>query len=265
MKASVEIITPSLAKQMLKKNVDNRATKVKSIALLVRAMRSGEWKENGEAIIIDEKGVLKDGQHRLISCIEADYSFNCVVVRGVKSDVMSTIDIGMNRGLHDILYLNGFKNVTKLAAGIKAITLRREGRIGHKTRTMSNTEGLEFATENKELLMDYVNTIQSIYLKSQSVIPTSKGIMFLDAITKGKHPLEIHVSFMKELMVLTRSEGSGAGYVHEAMRKAKKDKIGLNPRWVYGVMVKAWNLYLQGNPPVKYLRYDLIHDLPKIM
>ncbi|HMC01373.1 MAG TPA: hypothetical protein VKN14_10100, partial [Flavobacteriaceae bacterium] len=61
MKANVIKITPKKAEELLEKNTGNRIVSPHRVAQYAQNMVDGDWEENGEAIIFDKKGVLKNG------------------------------------------------------------------------------------------------------------------------------------------------------------------------------------------------------------
>ena len=59
-------ITPHMAEQLLSVNADEqRNINKRRVDQYATDMAKGLWKANGEPIIIDERGRLIDGQHRL--------------------------------------------------------------------------------------------------------------------------------------------------------------------------------------------------------
>lgn len=92
-----EVITPEKACEMLKHNTNNyRIIKRKLVVEYSRAMREGAWEENGQPIVFDEDGVLKDGQHRLLAVMASGVSVRMFGIRGIKRDVV-VYDEGMKR------------------------------------------------------------------------------------------------------------------------------------------------------------------------
>lgn len=86
----VEHITPETAAKYLKANTKNpRGGKLNMVRVRQYAhdMASGLWELNGEAIVFDENGVLKNGAHRLAAIIRANVSVDMVVIRGVDENV----------------------------------------------------------------------------------------------------------------------------------------------------------------------------------
>lgn len=58
----VTTITPDMAKDMLKNNTENRTLKSRRVQMYANDMLNGNWKMNGDTIVIGDDGVLKNGQ-----------------------------------------------------------------------------------------------------------------------------------------------------------------------------------------------------------
>jgi len=115
----VVTITPQKAAEMLASNSANRPPKGAAIKRYAEDMREGRWVTNGEAIIIRDDGVLLNGQNRLLACIEADVSFETLVVTGIAPAALDSIDIGQSRSLADQLHWRGVSNAATVAATTK--------------------------------------------------------------------------------------------------------------------------------------------------
>ena len=95
------LVTKEMADAMLAHNTNNyRSVKWRVVHRYSRAMANGMWRENGEPIVFDEDGVLKDGQHRLLAILESGVSVKMLIVRGISRDV-TTFDEGSNRSVAD--------------------------------------------------------------------------------------------------------------------------------------------------------------------
>lgn len=105
--SSMEIITPEKAAEYLKKNTNNyRSLSKAKVAVYAEDIRNGNWEVNGESIIFDSNGVLKDGQHRLSAVVKADKPIFTLVVRGVDNHV-SIMDAGMQRTISQMAKSEG--------------------------------------------------------------------------------------------------------------------------------------------------------------
>ena len=72
MEITITDITPDYAKELLLCNTHNRTLKKQRVSTYSKDMANGNWRSNGMPFIIGDDGVLKDGQHRLTACIEAN-------------------------------------------------------------------------------------------------------------------------------------------------------------------------------------------------
>ena len=81
--AKVENIGPDGAKKFLDRMIYNRNVSPSRVTAYAVDMRSGSWDLNGQAIVLDENGLLLDGQHRLLAIIESGVTLPMLVVRGM--------------------------------------------------------------------------------------------------------------------------------------------------------------------------------------
>lgn len=118
---SSETITPEVAAEMLRYNINNRKLRPSKVARYGHEMANGTWRLTSEPIIFDWHGRLLNGQHRLHACIESGCSFETAVHRGVDPAAFDVIDTGMNRTLGDVLSQKGTKSAPSVAAAAKAV------------------------------------------------------------------------------------------------------------------------------------------------
>lgn len=270
MKCRIELVTPEIAQDYLKANVSNRKTRREAVTALAEKMDSGKWKENGESIIFDTSGVLKDGQHRLMATVRSKHSWNAVIVTGVDPDVFDTIDTGLNRTLADVLYLEGFVKVGYIAPLIKASIIynhtRQSSRKGRSAKRVYNSVGLKYAQKHKEVLYQYSTLANRAYKKSQySVSLTFLGLV-LHIICKLKSPLPEHEEFIKRIAGVVINEHTATAWMFNTFMKAKKEKVRLDDYWRLGVVIKVYNLYVQqGDPQIKYVKFNSDNGLPEVI
>lgn len=115
-------ITPEVAREMLVSNTRNRPVNKIHLNHLEGVFRQGDMILNGETIIFNADGVLLNGQHRLMACVNTGVSFDAMVVYGI-SDPMAfkTQDGGKKRSTPDSLALGGEVMCHNLAAAIQGV------------------------------------------------------------------------------------------------------------------------------------------------
>ncbi len=132
----VEVITPDIAKKYLEMNGDNpRRINKNYVQQYAVDMATGNWKLNGEAIVFDSAGNLKDGQHRLAAVIRAKAEVPMMVIRGVDSRI-TTFDYGYRRSLKQEM------NVSSAVEGVASMMV---------------TNGYSITSIPKGLQADYIN------------------------------------------------------------------------------------------------------------
>lgn len=113
---TIEDITPEQAVKMLEGNTNNRNVRNGRVEMYASDMASGNWKLNGVPIILNSKGGVLDGQHRLLACVRANKTFKTAVMRGVTEEAHKTIDVGLARSAADELKWRGEEYAAELAA-----------------------------------------------------------------------------------------------------------------------------------------------------
>jgi len=142
-------IDSDLAEAMLERNQDdewkNRPHSEKGLLRYVRNMQRG-WKYTGETIIFSVSGHLLNGQHRLMACIKAGCSFDCLVAFGVPDDAFKFMDTGIARTAAHIFAIEEVPNANQVAAAARLL-------YGYKQRV--TWDGRAPEVENDVLLEFY--------------------------------------------------------------------------------------------------------------
>lgn len=108
-----------------------RAVKKSNLTKIKSALTSGEFRQNGEPIILNEANQLIDGQHRVRAFLETGVFPEILIVRGVDGlDSYITIDGGSARGLTDTFKAAGIKNYTHAASASKKLLELEKRKIG---------------------------------------------------------------------------------------------------------------------------------------
>jgi len=114
----VQMITPSIAVEMLKRNTNNfRNLRERKVSELALEMQSGRFRFNGDTICFGTDGSLIDGQHRLHACVYSGVSFYAIVVEGLDPRTAMTKDVGIKRQAADYLRHRNIPNA-KIASTI---------------------------------------------------------------------------------------------------------------------------------------------------
>jgi len=101
------LITPEIARKLLKKNTVNRPLRKGHVAKLATKMILGRWREDiAPSIILGKHGVIIDGQHRLAAIIESGIPTNTDIKHtNDESAKLVDIDSGLARSASDLLQM----------------------------------------------------------------------------------------------------------------------------------------------------------------
>lgn len=135
-KVSIEIVTPEIAAEWLKKN-QNRDLRVGYVKQLARDYRAGRFPFTGSPLVLSKHGKLLDGQHRLAALIAAGMDMKFTVVRGVEDEAQAYMDSGRTRTVADHLKMGGDANASYLSSVLMSLScwllngvMNRGGHLG---------------------------------------------------------------------------------------------------------------------------------------
>ncbi len=263
-------ITPKIAKNYLRYNPKNRLISENHLTFLTNEMKQDRWKENGESICFDINGNLNNGQHRLTSIIRSGKSYNIPIVRGVDPMCMATYDTGKNRTAADVLLMNGFKNGMKISTIIKSIhkyniiNSKQADDSSSRKSTLSNQQVLEYCSNNYDWILPMFNKVVSIYnAETTKVLSLSFMAVILYRIG-GETPQKTHYEFVKLISGVNRQIGTAPNYLYVKLYNSKINKEPLNRYWILGMAVKSWNYYFNGNPSIKFFKFDIKTKIQKV-
>lgn len=115
------LITPDHAREILSNNTFNRPMSKSAIDVITDQIIKGQWKYNGQSIVISDGGELLDGQHRLSACVKSGISIECEIVKGVSKGSFDTMDSGRLRGGGDCLAIKGVSNSIFVASSLRGV------------------------------------------------------------------------------------------------------------------------------------------------
>ena len=268
---SLVYITPEIAQHYLSYNTQNRKESGSSINFLTQQMNKGLFIENGESIVFDKNMKLTDGQHRLMAIIKSGKSYHIPVVKGVNVKSMATYDTGKNRSASDVLSINGFKNASLLSSFIKLIyKYKNKGSksavaLGYKRdEQLNNQQILNYCKDNYDWLYKIILEVTNIYVKSEIKVVSKSNLCYIVYLIGGKNPDQSVYEFIKNIYGLNRTQETATSYLYGKLYKAKINKEPLGFYWLLGMTIKAWNYYIDGNPSVRFFRFNTEQELPKI-
>lgn len=264
MKVEIIFITPDIAKEMLTHNINNRPVSRSTVAQYKSEMERGLWMETGSSIQFADDGRLIDGQHRLLALVEANKSFNFVVVGSVDKLAFKHIDKNKQRRISENMAtdsrINGYesKNFNALASSIKlAWNLSRghsTSRSGTGSLQITSSESISEYLAHKDIYDKATSMAMRCYQKLNFMTRQEVGGIYAFLVIYKMHDESKVREFFTELF-----------FGHEVLittllrDRLIKDRISKSGRMTKGfrmaLIAKAWNAFI-ADRKLKTLSYN---------
>lgn len=231
----------------------NRASQPKQVKRITKDMILGRWQLNGETIILDRFGQVIDGKHRITSgqaacSVNPDLKIPTLMVFGVESSAMVSIDSGLNRPDYTRLAIaRKSKAHSKSMTGLlKSIFLYNEALVENKQfETVSKvaTPSVEdydiIYQKNPELAIaaskygeatDHIGSVKSMAFAYYLIMDDNSklGGSFLEQLKTGN---------VQDEIILT---------LREKLIRFKKDRIRMQSTTITASIWKTWLRFKDG-------------------
>lgn len=259
--ATIEEVTPEIAKEWLETNTFNRAISNHQVDFFAEEMLNDEWRLNGEPIIFDFKSKLQNGQHRLLACIEADVSFWTLVVRGAEPDAIYTIDTGRKRGMADALRLRGEKDVANLAALLAWIWRWENGVMTQGGRARTSNVSLLKILDARPEIRDWIPIVAYRLRKSDVAGPAGLlcALFYEFSLINEKDCL----AFLDQCITGENLSATDPAYVWRRWMNSHYGETSKpNQQTIAAITVKAWNAFRLHESP-RALRWQGSESFPE--
>lgn len=257
------LITPEIAKELLDANTNNRNVRKQNLNNIQDDMRNNRWVFNGDAIRMDNNGVIIDGQHRLLAVEKTGVTISCLLITNLPPEARGTIDGPARRTPADELKMLGYTNAHELAAITKAmIRYQRKGleagvdQQNGKSRTLPMTTGMVVTeVKNNPVIEELTHT--SSRRKYKNITKTIGAILyFVFSNLPDDHAVQDADYFFLHLRDgANLSSDSPILKLRNTLDKLYNKKI-VKPSDTYtaAITIKAWNAFRTGTT-IKGLSY----------
>lgn len=254
----IEHISPEIAKDYMKRNINNRKVDYGIVNYYADQMIRGNWKLSPEGISIDELGRLIDGQHRLLAVIKSNMTISFVVLKGFKEDVFPTVNTGKSRSVGDVFSIEGIPNSTIISSGIKLyINLKKNFNLkitNNRDLHLSNIDLISIYNNDVNLYQDISKKTKSIYSKLRLFTTSEIFSYYIFLIREKKYSIDKIDQFFNQFN--TYSQNETINNLRNRLIKDKSTKSSkLKPIHKRALFVKTWNAFIL-DKNIKSLKYN---------
>jgi hypothetical protein len=148
LKTELMFITPTIAKQWLEKNKNNRRIKRHKVTKLRKDIRDGNFFTTHQGVAFNCNGDMFDGQHRLTAISEENVGVWMMVTTGLQTSAVSAIDRGAVRSITDNSKMMG-KDVSTRDVAVAYVAMEAPFSISHSGST-TESDVLDFISLHQE-------------------------------------------------------------------------------------------------------------------
>jgi hypothetical protein len=249
------IFDPPFAEAVLAYNTGNRRVNRRKLDILVRQMRSGEFENTGEPIIISAEGVLNNGQHRLLAVVEADAVVDMDVRFGIPRRAFTKTDTGASRTGGDVLTIAGAAHGGQIAPAVRLLILYKRGLPDSIREFVSNDE-IARAHARWSGIDEVAQRVHGYNfpkgVRSTPLLATA----YLASRSPGKTKLD---AWLHTLATgLDAAKDNPAWQLRERLMRGIEAPIGTREGLLerFALMIKSWNLHAAGDTvPMREFRW----------
>jgi hypothetical protein len=261
---NIETLTVDDMRKILDNQLNPRPPSAAHINRLADQMRRGKWALNGSAIVIDDRGRLVDGQHRLNAAVLSDMPLTAVIVRNATEGLME-IDTGKRRSFSDLLRGRGFENAVPIAAAVRimhAIMADMDPFYSAKSWNVTNSDLFTTLAKLKRRTIEWAASHAGSCSKHR-VVPAgvATAVFYQAAILDEELAGKFAVGITDGADL---ADGSPMYVCRRNMLNAPARHDNVGRRVSYGVLVKAWNCVAAGIRRVGLFKMMESEELPKL-
>lgn len=247
-------ITPKLAQTWLGRTPETtnfRPKRIHRINTMADDMTANRWTESPDAITLNSKGEVTNGQHRLHACILSGVSFKAIIMKGVDNAV--NFDKGSPRSLIDSLRAQGEPNYVPLGSALTALYRYRQfaNFYPHYSTPYSTGGNSQMGYPSTGRLLEMLAKFPTIHrsvaqcIRGSVIGKLSVSIVthFVGSITD----VDAADVFIERLMSGENlNERDSIFHLRNRIIANKLGKRQLRPEDFHALYIKAWNAWVQG-------------------
>jgi hypothetical protein len=254
-------IGPTLAEFWFSLNSPNRDVSKQFVDEYARRMQEGKWVHNGESLKFNKKGLLIDGQTRLLAIMKSGANIVSDVRFGLEIDAKDTLDEGRKRQADGSFKMHGVSNYTNAAAICRGVmSWQRGSKV--KAVLLMNQEVFEFYSKNP-IIQEIATISAAHYMACRKTISRSEiGVLMF--LFQEIHSLKMADDFFHDI---ANGYSDRTTCVKLLVDRLILDKISNTRKMPAEVkralIIKAWNNWVKRSN-LKQLKYSIGEEFPKI-
>ena len=254
------LVTPEIAKELLKLNISNRPLNKTTVDWYANQMVNGQWTISGQTISISDKNTLIDGQHRLAAIVKSGKEIMFNIAYNVPFQSFINYDSVRTRGLSDVLAIENIPNYMGVSAILSKYNALMAGNLANmgfsdqikiagglpKRVKYTNTDALSLYNSNKELFQEIYRVSFSCYTRIRLFTSSQIGAFMYYLIVHKNHDKEKVFSFFTQLFFNENVENKSIYNLRERLINGSIGQFRMVSKLKYIFLIKCWNAFVLG-------------------
>jgi hypothetical protein len=251
-----ELITPTLAKQLLEANINNRPLKGYLVSQYANDIINKRWKDDtAEMIKISKTNIILDGQHRLHAIIKANIPVYFHVATNLEDEIFDVLDTGSTRNACDVFKINGITRYNAIPSIISFYnTLKENNKKGARKKIRGTNAVLLDQYMQQDKYWDNVSRLShNWYLAFAKILPGSQiggYYSYFEQLNSEKA-----FDFIDKLCTGMNIDNDVISILRNKLLSDKMSLKKIPPTLKMAFIIKSWNAYVKGTN-FKILKYD---------
>jgi hypothetical protein len=249
------IMDKTLATALLHTNTGNRRVSKRRVGQLAEQMRSGQFENTGEPIIVSAEGVLNNGQHRLLALVEAEAEVEMDIRFGIPRRAFTKTDTGAARTGADVLAISGVANASQISTALRLLLVYERGLPEH-VRDFIGNDDIFTAFERWPDMVEAAVQVQAYNFPKTVRSTPLYATTFLAMRAPGTSKLQ---SWLHILATGLEADRDNPAYqLRERLIRGFETQSGTREKQLerFALMIKSWNLFRKGEAvPMRDFRW----------
>ena len=255
-------VTPVLAGWILNLNTGNRPLADAAVDRFVAILKSGQWVNTGEPVILSREAVLNDGQHRLTAIVRSGISAVLDIRFGIERAAFAATGTGTRRTAGNVLAIAGKPNAS-LQAAIARLLIHHAA--GQPQRFNQQVEGRAIIDQVEA--EPAIGEVAAVISKLKFAPAKTASFGFVLVLARRLRSAEDVYAFARLVASGVTDEDSPARRLHVRLRDAAMSRERLSQIDVAILAIRAWNAFAVGRA-IQQLRVGEVdrtaHGFPKV-
>ncbi len=262
-KVEVINIHPRYATNLLSKNGNIRKLDPKHVKSLYNEMAKGNWQISNDAIVVDENGQLKNGQHRLTALVEYGQPLPFLVLYDSEVGADRIMDSGNKRSHQDVISKYTNKNLRRIVTTTKGFIYSLKDYRRFKNELVFTNSEFEDYFLNNQATLEYM----AMFIPPVEDLMSLLVFGYFSEKVLSKYDRSVYVRFLNDFLYGYKEYGAkqnAAVLLYNQIVSSRSSKEYYRNDILAAMMLKTFNIWIKEEPIPNLIRWSAVESYPEL-